>query len=353
MKKILLITCLLPLFAYSAEPQTYEDIKCVKNYGDKGTYLIKNTPKASELIIYKNGKAITKKKFDFQLSESCYFHPAKPLTILKTTDNSNYLLNEKVISNLPKEGLAFNLQAKSNILEYWLSIPNDSDNLIVSINSLKTGKKIAEHILPYSGLSHTTAYFSEDGKKVVFVNMDGSKGIQVMNTKNLKFEEDITYGDQIARSTQFIENDLLTNFSGTVQLYRGSKMLWTYEHATISEGELKVANDENHIVLKDEEGKIFTILNRNGESVLEVSSKYPLANSPDFRFLELLNDGFVMQDYDNNYHVYNFQSELVRTIHIDANAQLIIPPATTEDFYSLQQSNSNDGKFLSRLAFVQ
>lgn len=356
MKKLILMTCLFPLLSYAKNIPIMNaaDIQCLQNYGPKGLYVIHNKSKTSEITIYQQRKISSHKKLNFIVDAGCDLNHEKPLGWIKNSNNEFQLFQEQTLRPLPKGSFAVTTHSDSNLIRYYRKKDTNSDEqLLASFEDIKTGNLIAQHTFNRDDLHHQYFNFSADGKKFVLLNMDGDGSLLITDLKSLKNISNISYGSKIATSTQFIDDDLLANFSGTVQTYKDSKLLWSFEHPTITGGDLFVAINQKHIALTDSDGKIFTILNRNGELILDVSSKDPLPNSTDFKFVKLLNDGFVMQDYDNNYRIYNFQSELIRAFQIGANAQLIIPPATNQDFYSLQLSNSNDGKTLSTLAFVQ
>jgi hypothetical protein len=263
---------------------------------------------------------------------------------------------------LPSGAFAIDLQPHANIVKYWRQHPELEDNLIVTFENLQTGALVAEHLLSKEYLRHQRFEFNADGKTMTMLNMDGDGSLLHQDVKTLKNLFQIEFEDKIATSTRFLGDQLLTNFSGTVQLYQGQKLLWSYQHPDIAGKALALLVSPNQQLLllgHDTSSSIyqapaFAILNRAGEALLTVTERLPLPDSKHYRLLQLLDDGFVMQHTDGeHYRVYNLEQQVLRTFKLDRADTLLPPPSVSQDFYRLSPTETPTGLRRQTLTLLQ
>lgn len=347
MKKLMMISSLLPLFSYAASQPlpAVTDINCAQNYGDQGVYLVQSGDKTHQLAIVQQGKVVTTQPLNAAVHD-CYLEPQQPIGYLGLTSQPLRMLQGLQISHaLPAGAFAIQLHPDANIAKYWRQHPELEDNLIVTFENLQTGALIAEHVLPARDLNHQGFEFAADGQSMLMVNMDGSRGLRVLDPKTLKRKENIEYENKTATTTRYLGNNILTNFSGTVQLYQAENLLWSYQHPDISGEQLQVSRNQKLLLLGNDPGTTFAILNTAGEALLEVTFRLPLPDSEDYRLLQLLDDGFVMQHTDGqHYRVYNLEQQVLRTFKLDSGDTLLAPPATGQDFYRLSTTQTPAGQ---------
>jgi hypothetical protein len=356
MKKLLIISSLLPLFSFAASQPlpAITDIKCAANYGDKGVYLVQSNEKTSQLAIVQQGKIVNSQQFD-AAAYTCSLHPEHPVGYIGITGQPQRLLqNFNYSYAFPTDATAINLDPDANMAEYWLPITDDAENFNVTITELSTGKIIAQHTIPKDSLNHKYLDFSADGKNMLLLNMDGSRGLRVLEPKTLNWKERIEYKGKNATTTKYIGNHILTNFSGTVQLYQGDNLLWSYQHPEISGEELQVSRNQKLLLLGNGGGNTFAILNTAGEALLEVTFRQTLPDSEHYRLLQLLDDGFVMKHTDDqHYRVYNLEQQVLRTFKLDSADTLLPPPSVHQDFYRLSPTKTPTGLRRQTLTLLQ
>jgi len=356
MKKLLIISSLLPLFSFAASQPlpAITDIQCAENYGEKGVYLVQTNEKSSQLTIVQQGKVASTHPFAIAISSCHLVDPQSPAGFMNTTDKQPYLLQGLNSRALPSGAFAIDLQPHANIVKYWRQHPELEDSLIVTFENLQTGALIAEHILPARDLNHQGFEFAADGQSMLIVNMDGSRGLRVLEPKTLNWKESIEYKGKNATTTKYIGNHILTNFSGTVQLYQGDNLLWSYQHPEISGEELQVSRNQKLLLLGNGGGNTFAILNTAGEALLEVTFRQTLPDSEHYRLLQLLDDGFVMKHTDEqHYRVYNLEQQVLRTFKLDSADTLLPPPSIHQDFYRLSPTKTPTGLRRQTLTLLQ
>ncbi len=356
MKKLLFISSLLPLLTYAASQPVpaLTNINCAANYGEKGIYLVQTNEKSSQLAIVQQGKVVNLKSFDAAVYE-CYLDQEQPVGYLGFTGQPLHVLQGHQISHaLPAGAFTIELHPDANIVKYWRQHPELEDSLIVTFENLQTGALIAEHVLAGRDLNHKGFEFAADGQSMLMVNMDGSRGHRVLDPKTLNWKEHITYKGKNATATQYLGNHILTNFSGTVQLYQGDNLLWSYQHPEISSEELQVSANQKLLLLGKSSGSTFAILNTAGEALLTVTERLPLPDSENYQLLQLLDDGFVMKHTDDqHYRVYNLEQQVLRTFKLDSADTLLPPPSIHQDFYRLSPTKTPTGLRRQTLTLLQ
>lgn len=356
MKKLLFISSLLPLFSYAVSQPlpALTNINCSANYGEKGVYLVQSNEKSSQLAIVQQGKVVTTLPLEAPIND-CYLKPQQPIGYLGLTGQPLRILQGLQISHaLPAGAFVIELHPDANIVKYWRQHPELENSLIVTFENLQTGALIAEHVLPAKDLNHQGFEFAADGQSMLMVNMDGSRGLRVLDPKTLNWKERIAYKGKNATATQYLGNNILTNFSGTVQLYQGDNLLWSYQHPEISSEELQVSANQKLLLLGKSSGSTFAILNTSGEALLAVTERLPLPDSENYQLLQLLDDGFVMKHTDEqHYRVYNLEQQVLRTFKLAPADTLLPPPSVNQDFYRLSPGPKPNGIYRQTLTLLQ
>jgi hypothetical protein len=354
MKKLIIISSLLPLFSFATSQPipALTDIWCAQNKGEQGVYMVQSGNNTHQIAMVKRGQVVKSQPLDAAVYK-CSLHPEQPIGYLGTNGKPLRVLQEFHLGNaLPEEAFAFNFQPNANIVKYWRQHPELEDSLIVTFENLQTGALVAEHILSKEYLRHQRFEFNADGKTMIMLNMDGDGSLLHQDVKTLKNLFEVEFEDKIATSTRFLGAQLLTNFSGTVQLYQGQKLLWSYQHPDIvgKALALQVSPNQKLILLgHDTSSSIyqipaFAILDRAGEALLTVTERLPLPDSENYQLLQLLDDGFVMKHTDDqHYRVYNLEQQVLRTFKLDRADTLLPPPSVHQDFYRLSPTKTPTG----------
>jgi hypothetical protein len=367
MKKLLIISSLLPLLSYAASQPipALTDIWCAQNKGEQGVHVVQSGNNTHQIALVKRGQVVKSQPLN-EAVYKCYLHPEQPIGYLGTTGKPLRVLQEFHLGNaLPEEAFAINFQPNANIVKYWRQHPEQEDSLIVSFKHLQTGALVAEHALPKEELRDTLFEFSSDGKTMIKVNIPGNSILWHQDVKTLKQLYQIEFEDKVATSTRFLGEQLLTNFSGNVQLYQGQKLLWSYQHPDIVAKELvlqvspnqKLLSIGNNNATSYFEATAFAILNTQGEALLTVTGRLALPDSEGYRLFQVLDDGFVLKRTDEqdqqHYRVYNLEQQVLRTFKLDRVDTLLPPPSIHQDFYRLSPGPKPNGMYRQTLTLLQ
>jgi hypothetical protein len=156
MKKLLMLSSLLPLLSYAANKPlpALTDIWCAQNKGEQGVYVVQSGNKTHQIAMVKRGQVIKAQPLDAAVNR-CYLHPEQPIGYLGTNGKPLRVLQGFNLGNaLPEEAFAINFQPNANIVKYWRQHPEQEDSLIVTFENLQTGALIAEHVLAGRDLNH-------------------------------------------------------------------------------------------------------------------------------------------------------------------------------------------------------
>lgn len=356
MKKLLMLSSLLPLLSYAASQPlpALTNIWCAQNKGEQGVYVVQSGDNTHQIAMVKRGKVVRSQPLEAPVHE-CYLHPEQPIGYLGTYGKPLRMLQGFNLGNaLPEGAFAFDFKPNANIVTYWRHHPEQEDSLIISFENLQTGALVAEHVLPSDEFDYTRFEFTPDSKTMINVGVYGHSVLKHQDVKTLKQLYQIEFEDKVATSTRFLGEQLLTNFSGNVQLYQGQKLLWSYQHPDIVAKELvlqvspnqKLLSIGNNNATSDFEATAFAILNTQGEALLTVTGRLALPDSEGYRLFQVLDDGFVLKRTDErdqqHYRVYNLEQQVLRTFKLAPSDTLLAPPGVSQDFYRLSRTDNTE-----------